>query len=450
MKHNIYSKLGIVAITVAMALPVYAQNGKNLSMDEAISLSLQNSKQLKLSKAKVDEAVANYKDAWNNHLPDVKASASVLYINNPTIDLKLNTGGSGTSTTTATAFPKVNEAAYGMVNASIPLFSGLRIKYGAESAKYLELAAKMDADNDKEGVIQNTIDAYSNLYKASKSIELVKENLKQEQQRVTDFTNLESNGIIARNDLLKAQLQESNIELSLLDAENNLRITYENMDLMLGLPEGTELIPDSTGFLGQADAGSIASWEQTALQSRKDISSLALRQKAATSSIKAAKGEYYPSIALTGGYVDLYLQNLATINNAVNAGIGLQYNFGSLWKTGAKVEAAKARLHELEANQEMLSDAVRLQITQAYENYLLSVRKIDVYAKAIDQANENYRITSNKYTNSLVTTTDLIDADVAQLQAQINFAFSKADAFVAYKKLQQTAGVLSNSYNSNK
>jgi outer membrane protein TolC len=440
-------------VIVALATPaqhVYAQNSRNLSMDDAISLGVQNSKQLKLSKAKIDEATANHKDAWNNHLPDVKVSGSLLYINNPNIDVKLNTGGSGTSTTTATAFPKVNEAAYGFANATMPLFAGLRVKYGVESAKYLEQAAKMDADNDKEAVIQNTIDAYSNLYKASKSVELVKQNLKQQAQRVTDFTNLESNGLIARNDLLKAQLQESNIELSLLDAENNLKVTYENMDLMLGLPEGTELIPDSTGFQNPGDAGAIANWEQTALQSRKDVAALSYRQQAANSSIKAAKGDYYPSIALTGGYVELYLQNLATISNALNVGVGLQYNLGSLWKTGAKVEVARARLHEIEANQEMLSDEIRLQITKAYENYLLSLRKIEVYNKAIDQANENYRITKNKYDNSLVNTTDLLDADVAQLQAQLNYAFSKADALVAYKKLQQTAGVLSNSYTSTK
>ncbi len=453
MKHRIYSKLHAIAVIVALATPaqhVYAQNSRNLSMDDAISLGVQNSKQLKLSKAKIDEATANHKDAWNNHLPDVKVSGSLLYINNPNIDVKLNTGGSGTSTTTATAFPKVNEAAYGFANATMPLFAGLRVKYGVESAKYLEQAAKMDADNDKEAVIQNTIDAYSNLYKASKSVELVKQNLKQQAQRVTDFTNLESNGLIARNDLLKAQLQESNIELSLLDAENNLKVTYENMDLMLGLPEGTELIPDSTGFQNPGDAGAIANWEQTALQSRKDVAALSYRQQAANSSIKAAKGDYYPSIALTGGYVELYLQNLATISNALNVGVGLQYNLGSLWKTGAKVEVARARLHEIEANQEMLSDEIRLQITKAYENYLLSLRKIEVYNKAIDQANENYRITKNKYDNSLVNTTDLLDADVAQLQAQLNYAFSKADALVAYKKLQQTAGVLSNSYTSTK
>jgi outer membrane protein TolC len=107
------------------------------------------------------------------------------------------------------------------------------------------------------------------------------------------------------------------------------------------------------------------------------------------------------------------------------------------------VQQAKAREVQLLENKGILNDAVRLQINQAYQNYLLSQKKIDVYNKAIEQATENYRITKNKYDNSLVTTTDLLDADVAQLQAKLNYAFAKADAIGAYSKLLQTAGMLS-------
>jgi len=187
----------------------------------------------------------------------------------------------------------------------------------------------------------------------------------------------------------------------------------------------------------------VINWEQTALQNRKDMSALNFREQAATSAIKSTKGEYYPSVALTGGYVALDIPNLLNIPNAFNGGIGLQYNFGALWKTGAKIDQAKARLHELQANEDMLTDQIRIQINQAYENYLLSQKKIAVYAVAVDQADENYRITKNKYDNSLVTTTDLLEADVAQLQAKLNFSFAKVDEVVAYKKLQEAAGTIS-------
>ena len=413
-----------------------------MSLSDAIDLSLKNSKQLKLSSAKIDEAVANHREMWNNHLPNASVSGSYLRLNSPEVSGKLLSSKSGSGNGTSGGTPKVESATYGILNVSMPLFSGLSIKYGVESAKYLEMAAKLDAENDKEEVIQNTINAYSNLYKAMKTIDLIKENMKQQSQRVADFSNMEKNGLMARNDLLKAQLQQSNIELSLLDAESNYNITCINMDLMLGLPEGSVLVPDSAAFVKLNDAGSIVQWEENALKSRKDIESLSYREKAAGAAIKSAKGEYYPGLALTGGLIAADIPNLITITNAANIGLGLKYNIASLWKTGARIDADKARLHQIQANESMLNDRVHLQINQAYQNYILSRKKIDVYAKAVEQANENFRITKNKYDNKLVTTTDLLDADVAQLQAKLNYAFSKADAAVAYRKLEQTAGTL--------
>lgn len=436
-----------MAVLLLPAGQSMAQQVRKLPLSEAIELSIQNSGRLKVANAKVEEAIAATHEARDRRLPDLKASGSYLRVNTPNVDLKLktsqqNSGSNSGPAQNATNGIKVDQAAYAMVNASVPLFSGFRIKYGVESAKYLEQATRLDAEKDREEVIENTIGAYSNLYKAKRSVELVKENLAREEQRVKDFTSLENNGLMARNDLLKAQLQQSNIELSLLEAESNLRITNINMALLLGLPEDVDLLPDTAGMEATPDPGTIAKWEQTALEQRKDRAALMARINASAASIKAIRGEYYPGIALTGGYVALDVPNLVTVTNALNAGIGLQYNIGSIWKTGAKLDQARARLHQAQATEGMLADQVRLEVNNAYQAYLLSLKKTTVYRKSIEQANENYRITKNKYDNNLVTTTDLLDADVAQLQAQLNYAFAKADAMVAYKKLEQAAGVL--------
>jgi len=425
---------------------IMAQAPMKLTVNEAIRLGLQNSGKLKISEAKIQEAEAAYHEAKDRQLPDVKVSGSYLRLNNPSVDLKIKTSSSSGGGQQSGGGVKVEQAAYGIANASIPLFSGFRIKYGIESAKYLEQASRLDAEKDKEEVIQNTINAYSNMYKAQKAVDLVKENLARDEQRVKDFSNLERNGLMARNDLLKAQLQQSTIELSLLDAENNLKMTNINMALMLGLPESTEFAADTTGLPGNPDPGSILQWEQTALEQRKDRAALSARISAAETSIKAINGEYYPGIALTGGYIAADVPNVLTLTNAVNAGIGVQYNIGSIWKTGAKLDAAKARLHQAQATESILADQVRLEVNQAYQAYVLSLKKMSVYQKSIEQANENYRITKNKYDNNLVTTTDLLDADVAQLQARLAYANSRADALVAYKKLQMTAGILSKQF----
>ncbi|MGZ3958214.1 MAG: TolC family protein, partial [Flavisolibacter sp.] len=319
---------------------------------------------------------------------------------------------------------------------------GFRIKYGIESARYLEQAARLDADNDREAVILNTIEAYNNLYKSKAAVDLVTEDLQSAQQRATQFSSLEKNGLLPRNELLKSQLQVSNTELSLLDAQNNWKLANINMDLLLGLPETTELVIDSSSLQTTAALKTLEEYVQAGLQNRKDLSALGFRKKAAATSVKASQGEKYPSLALTGGYIAADIPQVLTVTNALNFGIGVQYSLSSLWKNASRVKQAEAREKQVAASEELLADGIRLQVNQAYQNYLVSQKKIEVYETAISQASENYRIIRNKFDNSLATTTELLDADVAQLQARLNYAFAKSDAVVAYHKLLQSAGLL--------
>ena len=67
-----------------------------------------------------------------------------------------------------------------------------------------------------------------------------------------------------------------------------------------------------------------------------------------------------------------------------------------------------------------------------------------MYETAVQQAQENYKIVKNKYDNSLATVTELLDADVARLSADLNYAFAKADAYVAFNKLKQVSGMIEN------
>jgi outer membrane protein TolC len=433
MKH----KLTVIIISLLSLQPLLAQQSKTLTLKEAIELSLANSKQLKFNQAKITEASAAIKEAEEKRLPEAGISGSYLYLPlKPNIDLKSGSSSNGG--------PNVSQVVYGIASVSVPLYNSGKLKYGIESAKYLEQAIKLDADNDRDAVIINTINACINLFKAREAIVLVKDNLAQSQQRVKDLSNLEKNGLLARNDLLKAELQSSNIELTLLDAESNYRLACVNMNLMIGLPEQTELIPDRNGLALPESVKTIEEYEQDALQNRHDIAAIGIRKKAADVNIKSIKTEYYPSLAFTGGYVAADIPNFLSVTNAVNVGIGVKYNLSSLWKTKTKIQAAASRVKQIEASQEILGDNIRLQINQAYQTYLVSRKKIEVLEKSVLQATENYRITKNKYDNSLATTTELLDADVALLQSKLSVTNAKADSFLAYNKILYAAGILKN------
>jgi len=434
------SRLKLLSIVFSLVgLQVTAQEKRPITLNEAIDLGIKNSKQLKNSQAKIEEATASLKEALNNQLPDAKLSASYLWLSNANVDMKLksnNPGGGGGTT------PTISRAGYAIANASVPVFAGGRIRYGIEASRFLEEATRLDADNNREEVIQNTIEAFVNLYKAKSSVSLVQENLAEAQQRVKDFSNLEKNGLLARNDLLSAQLQASNFELGLLDAENNWKLANVSMNILLGLPENLELVPDSSMIDQNFAVKTLDEYLQTAYNNRKDLAAIDLRKKASESGIKSAKGDYYPSLAVTGGYIAADIPEVISITNALNIGIGVSYNIGSLWKTKAKVQQAEARAKQAAIGESQLNDNIRLDVNHAYLNFFSSQKKIEVYEKAVEQAIENYRIVKNKYNNSLATTTDLLDANTKQLLERMNLIFAKADEVVAFNKLLQSAGLL--------
>lgn len=432
---------GLLIISLLASIQMTAQVSKTLSLGEAVNLSIQNNKQLKISQAKIEEASAATKEAIEKKLPDAKISGSYLRLNSANVDLKTksnNNGGSGSGEP-----PKVNQAIYGALNIALPIYSGGRIRYGIESARFLEKAVQLDAQSDKDEVIQNTLEAFANLFKATTAVRLVKENLTEARSRTNDLANMEKNGLLARNDLLKAQLQESNTELSLLDAENNRQLANVNMNLMLGLPANTELVLDTTGIEKKDDNRVLDDFINTAISNRNDMAAIDLRKKAAESGVKSVKSELYPNLSLTGGYIAADIPNVFSVTNAMDIGLGVSYNIASLWKNKSKVQQAQARVKQLNFSESLLDDNIRLQVNKSYLNLLSYRKKIEVYAKAMEQAQENYRIVKNKFNNSLATTTDLLDADIAQLQAKLSYTLARADAFVAYHKLLQTAGILS-------
>ena len=433
---NYKIKIITLIILSSAVIQLHAQTTQKINLQQAIDLSVKSSNNLKIADSKVLQAGADLQEAKDRKLPNASVSASYLRLSSANVDLKSAQNNSRPS-------PKVNQAVYGIANVTMPLYAGGRIRYGIESAQYLEKAAKFNVENDKESVVYNTIQAYTNLYKSAKSVAVIKENLNASVQRDSLFSRLEQNGILARNDLLKAQLATSNIELSLLDAQNNFTIANINLALLLGLPENTFIEVDSSFVNITQQLKPFIEMENIALQNRKDVQVIDFQKKAAAIGVKVAKSEAYPTIALTGGYIAADIPKLITITNAINIGLGVQYNIASLWKNNTKLIQARAKEVQLNATESLLNDGIKLQLNRDYQNYLFAQKKIDVYQKSIAQATENYRITKNKYDNNLVTITELLEADVSLLQAKLNASVAKADAALAYNKILSTTGTLS-------
>ncbi|MBS1572708.1 MAG: TolC family protein, partial [Bacteroidetes bacterium] len=373
----------------------------------------------------------------NHQLPDFKISASALALANAKADILILPPSSSGS-----AFTPPNTAYYGSANFSLPLYAGGKINYGIQSSELLMEASKLANEEDKSAIAYNIAQAYNNIYKAQQIIQILQENLKAANERDKTFLNLENNGVIARNDRLKANLQTSDIELKLLEAKNNFDLANINMDLLLGLPENTIINLDSQYISETLNQNTAQFYINQAIENRKTLQANEIQKKAATIGLKAAKADNLPQIALTAGYIAADVPKILTLYNAANIGIGVQYNLSNIWKKNTTELNSEIQIAKITTNQEALLDQIKLEVYRDYNNYILAENRIEVLEKTVIQANENFRITNNKYKNGLETITNLLEADASQIAANINLQNAKADAVLAYKKLEQSTGTI--------
>ncbi|MGS2738547.1 TolC family protein [Sinomicrobium sp. M5D2P17] len=429
-------------LSVVLSGNLAAQEEKPLGLKEAIQLALTNGDDAKIADEKVNTAESELHVTKNAQYPELGLSGQYQYLTEPNVQSGLLGGGSADGEEGSGGFPDVNQLLLGQVSASVPVFSGFRLKNLVNAGENRLEAARLNAVSDKEQVALQTVTDYVNLYKARQTVALVEENLKSAQQRVKDFSAMEENGLLARNDLLKAKLQESNVRVTLEEAMKNERILNYRLTTLLKLPEGTlvetgddelEIIP--------------VSGEDTVAISRSDLEALRYQEKAAEDEIKVAQSKFFPSVNLLGGYVALDVPNALTVTNAMNFGVGLSYNLSDIFKSKSDVKLARSKATELQYTLNKYSDQVNIQVKNALEDYRLALKKYEVYTESREQAIENYRIVKDKYDNGLVDTNDLLEADVEQLQARINLAYSRADITRKYYEFLTAQGTLTNYIN---
>ncbi len=430
-----YNKITIFIALMAM-FSGFAQEKMKLSLKEAISLAVTKSDQTTMANLKAATAKFEMETVKNNQYPSVKLSGQYMRLTNADVSSSFTSGSSGKGI-------EVSQLMIGQANASMPLFNGFKLKNSINASENLYKAETSNSIHTKEEVGLYVVELFAKLYQSQEMIELFKENLKSAQQRTKDFSAMVDNGLMARNDLLKAQLQESNVQLSMDNAQKNFNIINFQLATLLKLPEGTIVDIDIDAVKNDMVSNKNASIEAK----RSDLEALTFQQKAAEAGVKASQSGYYPSIALMGGYIAFDLKDVMTVTNAMNFGVGVSYDLSNIFKNGKEVKLAKSKAEQAKTAVSMMNDKIKEEVQQAQENYNLSEKQNVVYKQAVEQATENYRIVKDKYDNSLSTTNDLLEADTQQLQTKINLALSQADIALKYYQLQFASGKLINSFN---
>jgi len=422
----------LIGCTVASAI---AQD-RTLTLDEAIKLGIENSKTLKYSQSKIDQAVSQYNQAKDRALPT--GTVSYMYSR---AQIPVNTLSFGP---TSFSLPKSANANLGIASLAEPIYAGGKFKYAKESTDLLVKIARLDVDNDKDQVTYGIISAYYNLYKVLQSKKVVEQNLTTIDQQIKQSQRFFEQGIVTKNDVLRFQLQRSDIELNGIELESNRKVINYNLDVLLGLPETTQI---NVAQVTTTDRPvlPLTNYIDSAFANRQEIRQLDLRTRVAETNIKTTRADRLPTLAATAGayYLDISANPLPSKGSYITpltAGLALSWNFGSLWSNKNKETEARIERDQTVINKGIVTDDLKNEVNQNYQDYVSALNKVNLLQTSIAQATENNRLQESRYKSNISSATDRADAQTLLYQAQINLELAKADAGLAYYNLLKSTG----------
>jgi outer membrane protein len=177
---------------------------------------------------------------------------------------------------------------------------------------------------------------------------------------------------------------------------------------------------------------------EKALAARPELATLWKQEDAQHATIRAAKGGYGPSLAVTGGASESGLVD--NLGPNINVGATLTWPLFQGGLTVATVHQAEANLSVIDAQR----DLAQLQIQQGVNTAQLAVRAaketIDASEEALTSAGEQLRLAEQRYATGVGSIIELDDAQVAYTAAAAQAVEARYSLAIARVQLLAALG----------
>ena len=420
---------------------------QQVRLADCISQALGKNPSLQISEAKLQAAEARSSEAATSLLPQFRLSGRAAELSKidpfgltlgPPINLSM------------ILFPSITENYSLKLTLQQPLFTGFKLQKNLEMAELNASATREDLTKDQSDLVLNVITAYWSLYRTVKIEEVIQQSVEQMSEHLKDVKNLLQQGMATDADVMKVQVQCSDVKVKQIEAKNAIRLAEMALNSMIRNSLATEIVPIDTPIISPNLTGTLLDENLSRLQSlamdrRPERKSMQFRRDMSSAGVAAAKSGWYPQIFLAANY-DYARPNQRIIppkdqwDGTWDAGVTFQWNIWDWYATAHQTAQAEALLRQSEAGIVQLEDAVALDVAQQYYFAQTAREKVEVAFGGMEQAKESYRMTSEKYKNGLTSNSELLDAETALLQAKLTHTQAVVDYALALARLKKAVG----------
>lgn len=421
------------------AFHLHAQKNVVMSLSQCREMALQNNEDLKKADNSLRKAQLEKKIASLNFFPKIDGSAGTAYM----VEEADVMGNS-----------LIMKGTY-MAGLSLaqPLYTGGKILSGRKIADAGLECAKESARKTRMDVIYDADNAYWTYLSVLDKVKMLERYEVQMDTLKSQIQASVNANMATDNDLLRVEAKTSDIKYQLQKARNGAEICRMVLCNVTGLDFDTDIVLKDTMFV--VDRPQMNSYG-TSL--RPELKLLENQVKIGREQVKIARADILPTLAVSLGYT--YYGNLK-MEGLVDAGNGNYIPFTQSFDDGFTVAMAtlsvplcswgaglkkikKARLDvenavlDLEKNRKLMDIEVASSENNFREGYML----VETARIGLEQAKENLRVMKNKYDASLLSLTDLLEAQSLWQQAESNYIEAKAQYKIYETEYLRATGVL--------
>lgn len=411
-----------------------------INLTEALTLAKSNNRNIQKAKLQLGISEELINEKKEIQLPDIDLHTSYYRMSN-LVEYQHSD---------VTKFYKTIPDIYDItLNAKMPIYMGHKIKYAiqkAEKEHELENIQLEKITNDKQIEV---IQTYLGICKLIEFKKLLTENLREEEERLKVVKAFQKNGTVTKEEVLQAELQRSDIQLATISNDRNLAVLSHDLKTLLQIPENDSLTVDSNNAIApHENLGSIEQYLAFALN-KEELRMAQTHTEINLLDRKSVKANYYPTVSFFGtfgfnypNYMLFLFPPHPYLYSLGRAGIDINYSISNLFKNKTKMSIATQKIQISQVQKDIVKDEIYDNVFRKYMAYQEAQDKIRVTQKAINQAEENYRIIKNKYFNQLALHTDMMDADNALLRTRYNHLSIQIEATAKYYDLLYACGKL--------
>lgn len=408
------------------------------SLADAWRLALTRDPQLAAASADVDGARASEQAARGARWPSLDATAAYTRLNaSPALDVATP----GFLFRSGPIF-KDDQFVAGGVQLKLPLYTGGQISAGIDAAHQALIGASADEQSAVAALKLEVAEAYVGVLRARRTLAAAQARVASLSAHVDDVAQMVARDLVARTDLLAAQVARANAEQDRVHAANSVEIAQALYNRRVGEPLGRE--PELEPRIA-ADAflpvTALAALVQRALGARSELKALSARAGTLASQAHVEAGKALPQLALVGGYAHFDNQILDR-EDFSTVGVGFTWNLFDGGQAHHRAAALQSAGRAAERRLEDLRSRVELEVRQAWLDVHEAQARRESSGEAVAQAEENLRSSRELYAVGLATGTQVLDAIALQSTALVNRDNAELDESLALLRLSYAVGDL--------